>query len=151
MSEYIKARTVFKVDHLDCLVQALQDINPHWSGKIEVHEKPVALFGYHGDRRAESAEIVIRREHVRNGANDIGFKVQADGTVSAIISAFDQQSGNDAEWLGTLSQHYAFRVTEQRGWAMGCDVIKTVNEDGTWRVVLRQPEVEAWQQAGRGW
>jgi hypothetical protein len=34
---------------------------------------------------------------------------------------------------------------------MGAKICKTVNPDGTWRVVLTKPEVKAWQQAGGSW
>src|SRR5581483_12511644 len=44
------------------------------------HDKPVHLYGYLGDARPETAEIVLRRFHIGRGSNDVGFKLGADGT-----------------------------------------------------------------------
>ena len=151
MSEFIKGRTVFKTDHLVCLVKALGDVEPRWTDRIEIHEKAVSLFGYHGDRRAEVANVIIRREFIGGSSNDIGFVSKQDGTVEAIISAFDRRQGRDEEWMNKLAMHYAYRVAEKQAAKMGATINKTVNADGTWRVVLRKPEVKAWQHAGRAW
>ena len=56
--------------------------------QIEVHDQPVALYGYQGDVRPQKAHIVIRRQHVGSGANDVGWERQADGTYRARISEF---------------------------------------------------------------
>jgi hypothetical protein len=132
------------------LVKALADLEPRWAGKIEVHtDCAVHLYGYHGDKRRDTANIVIRRHFVRGSANDIGFAVEADGTVRAIISDFDRRQGNDEAWLNKLSQHYAYRVAEKQAAKVGATISKTVNPDGTWRVVLTKEAPKVW--AGRRW
>lgn len=55
---------------------------------------PMHLEGYHGDQRAETANIVIPRslvnQHLSGGAsNDVGF-VKTDDGFDAIVSQYDQ-------------------------------------------------------------
>ncbi len=52
--------------------------------------KDLPLYGYMGDRRPETADIVIRRRHLQPGSNDIGFKRTERGLVP-IISDFDRR------------------------------------------------------------
>ncbi len=153
MSEFIKAKTCIKAEHMDCLAKALEDVVPQWKGHIEMHGKPVHLYGYHDDERPEVAHIVINRCYVSNASNDIGFVAKADGTVEAIISQFDRtKSGSNfgGDWTDRLTQHYAYRVAEKQAAKLGATISKTVNPDGTWRVVLTKPETKAWAKAGAG-
>jgi hypothetical protein len=39
---------------------------------MEVHDEAVPLYGYQGDVRAQTAHIVIRRQHVGTAANGDG-------------------------------------------------------------------------------
>lgn len=92
------------------------------SNMLKVSTSAQALEGYRGDKRADVAEIIIPRAHVGGAANDIGFKLQEDGTWSAIISEYDSHSGvasskskyakgttgYDALWLKRLNQRYAY-------------------------------------------
>ena len=54
------------------------------------HSQPVPLEGYMGDKRKDTAEIIIPRQQVGRASNDIGFKRQEDGSFAAIISDFDK-------------------------------------------------------------
>lgn len=89
MSEYVTYNTR-AIRNQEVLLAALAELG--WDqGKVEVHEQPVALYGYHGDQRPEKAHIVIRRNQTGVGSsNDIGFVRQDDGTYKPIISAYDQ-------------------------------------------------------------
>jgi hypothetical protein len=82
------------------------------------HGSPVQLEGYTGDRRTQTAEIIIPRKQVGAASNDIGFKQQADGTFTAIISDYDSRTYN-ADWLKTVKLHAleakARRIAEQHG------------------------------------
>ena len=49
------------------------------------------LYGYRGDRRPETAGLVVRREHIGSASNDLGFARSADGYFP-IISDFDQRT-----------------------------------------------------------
>lgn len=40
--------------------------------QIEVHAEAVPLYGYQGDVRPQRTHIVIRRQHIASGANDVG-------------------------------------------------------------------------------
>lgn len=162
MSEYIKGQTVFKAESIDCLAKALEDIMPHWSGKIEVNASGLQMFDYH--QKAVRAEIVIRQP-VAGGWGDMGFATTPDGGVELISDEGhrERRRGNDMRrgehlfpkideaWLSQLSKHYAYRVAEKQAAKIGATITKSINPDGTWRVVLRKPVVKAWQQAGRSW
>lgn len=107
MSKYLTfTDIVFKDRRL--LLAALTDI-----GYAEVEEGEVLpLFGYRGDRRPETAEIVIRREHVGSLSNDIGFTHTPEGYVP-IVSEFDQQSLHGGRFLVKLRTAYSEHVVEE--------------------------------------
>jgi hypothetical protein len=91
MSEYKKMATSFLESEEDCLIDALVDIG--FPRKvIEVHAEAEHLRGYEGDRRAQTAHIIIRRENVGSGSNDLGFEKMADGTYELRVSEYDRNS-----------------------------------------------------------
>jgi hypothetical protein len=92
MSAYREQKT--SINDAQCLMTALQAKG----FKPVRHTAAVQLEGYHGDRRQQTAEIVIPRAQVGSASNDIGFKLQANGNYTAIISAFDSTKYNEA-WL----------------------------------------------------
>lgn len=68
------------------------------------------LFGYGGDTRPETADIVIRRKDTGvGGSNDIGFKKVANGYVP-IISEYDQGAVRHGKFLPFLRAAYSERV-----------------------------------------
>jgi len=73
--------------------------------KPEIHQEPQPLEGYLGDRRAELAHVIIRRQQIGGSSNDVGFRRQPDGTYRAIVSEFDKRT--HPELLGLVSQRYA--------------------------------------------
>jgi hypothetical protein len=108
MSAYSENKTSFK--DVDTLIEALVACG-YPKEAIEVHKTPQHLYGYHGDRRADTADIIIRRENVNRymsggASNDIGFKKSADGTYNAIISEYDSGKHN-AQWMAKLKTSYA--------------------------------------------
>jgi hypothetical protein len=97
---------VFKDRRL--LLAALADL-----GYPEVEEgEALPLYGYHGDRRPETAEIVIRRQHVGSLSNDIGFSRTAQGYVPC-VSEYDQHAVHGGQFLVTLRTAYSERVVEE--------------------------------------
>ena len=87
--------TVVEIEATDasCLIDVLEALG--YKGKIEVHDRPVTLIGYDGrprllDGQEVRAEIVIRRQHLWEAANDIGFAKQSDGRYVAYISEYDR-------------------------------------------------------------
>jgi len=116
MSHYTKVKT--KLRNLSALMKALQDMG-FTKEMIRNTEKAQHLQGYNGDTREQTAEIIIPRCFVGKAANDIGFKLQADGTYEAIISDYDRSSNNarknthhqgsyNENWLAKLNQRYAY-------------------------------------------
>lgn len=75
---------------------------------VESLAEPAHLFGFDGDQRPETAEVIVRREFVGDFSNDLGFKRQANGNFQPIISEYDAPFYN-ASWLDRLSQKYGER------------------------------------------
>jgi hypothetical protein len=85
------------------------------------------LYGYAGDRRPETADIVIRRRHLLPASNDLGFRRTADGLVP-IISEYDRRRlrVGDASFLVALktavhtrkaleiARRFGGRITQRR-------------------------------------
>jgi hypothetical protein len=128
MSQFDDFKTIITDE--ECLISALcrclnaygQQIQRDW---IECHKNPVNLYGYKGDKREQKANIIIRRNHVGNASNDIGFIKNADGTYSAIISEYDTGRFN-ARWRGDLQTHYNFEKSKKE---FMLDKTKTVTEE----------------------
>lgn len=78
---------------------------------VEVHDKPEHLYGYHGDVRAQKANIIIRRKDAQDAANDIGFVKNEDGCYDAIISEFDRKTFHSG-WLTDLSTYYNYEKSK---------------------------------------
>lgn len=63
------------------------------ANKVEVHDTPVSLYGYAGDKRKEVAHIVIRKQNTGVGSsNDIGFVLGPDGCYQPIVSEYDNNA-----------------------------------------------------------
>jgi hypothetical protein len=124
-----------KINDTPMLIKALADKGHK---HIEVHEEGVHLYGYQGDERPETAEIVIRRNHLGSMSNDLGFKRQPDGNYQAIISSYDRGRYNE-KWLGELMQRYAYHVTRERLLGQGFDLIEErTMQDGRIQLVGRR-------------
>lgn len=106
MSAYITLLT--PMTDQECLLAALADLGFD-AAKIEVHATPVSLVGYAGDRRAQAANIVIRREHVGAASNDVGFLASATG-YQAFVSGYDHPRFG-AGWLTQLISRYQIHLT----------------------------------------
>jgi hypothetical protein len=101
MSAYLTLLT--PMTDQECLLAALVDLGFDET-KVEIHATPVQLVGYGGDRRAQTANIVIRRRHVGASSNDVGFLATATG-YQALVSGFDHPRYG-AGWITQLSQRY---------------------------------------------
>ncbi|HLG72573.1 MAG TPA: hypothetical protein VK009_19320 [Chloroflexota bacterium] len=107
MSKYLTFPDVtFKDRRL--LLAALTDI-----GFAIVEEgKALPLYGYQGDRRPETAEIVLRRQHVGRASNDVGFARTPDGYVP-IVSEFDRRTLLNGAFLTRLRTAYSEQVVQE--------------------------------------
>jgi hypothetical protein len=90
------------------LLAALADL-----GYTEVEEgEALALFGYQGDQRPETAQIVVRRRHLGVASNDLGFAPTTRGYVP-ILSEYDQRVLHGGQFLVRLRTSYSERVVEE--------------------------------------
>jgi hypothetical protein len=107
LSKYISfADVIFK--SRDLLLAALAELG---YGAVEEGEA-LPLYGYQGDRRRETAEIVVRRQHVGPASNDLGFARTEQGYVP-IVSEYDQRTLLDGRFLVRLRTAYSERVVEE--------------------------------------
>jgi hypothetical protein len=127
MSKY--GQTTTAIRDVNELVDALCDTGKWTRNQIEVTESPCHLYGYHGDVRSETAEVIIRRKHIGSLSNDIGFKRNADGTFGAIVSDYDRSIGYGNGWLKKVEVNYADRHTRNMAAKQGFKFsgVKTVN------------------------
>jgi phage-related tail fiber protein len=131
MSHFTAIKTQIK--QIPPLLQALADLG---FSEVEVHDAAQHLFGFRGDVRSQTAEVIIRRQYVGVASNDIGFQRQADGTFTAIISDYDQQTYS-AQWLNQLTQRYGYHLLKATAPQQGFTVeTEQVLEDGTIRLVV---------------
>jgi uncharacterized protein DUF1257 len=91
----------------DLLLGALADL-----GFSQVEEgEDLPLYGYEGDRRPETAALVVRRAHIGSASNDLGFRLTSDGYIP-IISEFDERTLLAGAFLPKLRVAYGERVVE---------------------------------------
>jgi len=108
MSHYSKIDT--QICDVEALKRALKEVG---YAHIETHSDPQHLFGYQGDRRPEKANIIIRRKHISQASNDIGFVKTDKGTYKAIVSEYDQHIlGSD--WVDKVCKIYAYYAVVEK-------------------------------------
>jgi len=131
MSHFTTIKTQIKDS--TALVKALEDVG---FKTVEVHETPQHLYGFQGDIRPDTAEIIVRRKYIGAASNDIGFQRQADGTYQAVISEYDRHQYSQT-WLNRLTQRYGYHQLLETAATQGFAVEQQeVLEDGTIRVVV---------------
>lgn len=131
MSHFTCIKTQIK--HQDALLKALADVG---FKEVEVHETAQHLYGYQGDLRSQTAEVIIRRQYIGSASNDIGFKRQNDGQFEAIISEYDRHKYSQ-EWLNSLTQRYGYYMLMETAPEQGFTIEEEETlADGTIRVVV---------------
>lgn len=141
MSAYSKNKTIYK--DRECLITALGEMG-YSQEKIELHEGVGAqLIDYCGrpthylDKNGDKANVIVRRKYVGSAANDLGFKLEEDGTYSAIVSAYDTGKHN-SKWMTGLKAAYGEAVVRKtaakpimvNGRYMQLKPVHTTNEKG---------------------
>lgn len=107
MSKYLSFPDVVFTDRR-LLLAALADL-----GYPEVEEgEALPLSGYQGDRRPETAELVVRRRHLGAASNDLGFARTPQGYLP-IISDFDQRTLQGGQFLVRLRTAYSEQVVAE--------------------------------------
>ena len=105
--------------------------------EVEVYDKAQPLHGYRGDERAQTAEVIVRRQHVGPLSNDLGFKRNAGGTFDALISEYDRAKYSQ-EWLDRLTQRYAYHAARAKLEEQGFALVSEEQKDGRIHLVLRR-------------
>lgn len=131
MSHFTAIRTQLK-DPI-ALKKALADLG---FDDVERHQTAQPLYGYRGDRRSDTAELIVRRQQIGTLSNDLGFKQQADGTYTAIISDYDRTRFSQG-WLNHLTQRYGYHVLKETAPTQGFTIEEEETlADGTIRLVV---------------
>lgn len=107
MSKYLSfSDIIFKDRRL--LLAALADL-----GYSEVEEgEALPLYGYQGDRRPETAALVVRRRHIGPASNDLGFQQTPQGYIP-VVSEYDQGTLHGGRFLVRLRTAYSERVVDE--------------------------------------
>ena len=120
MSKYVECET--EIMNEKALIRALEEMG--YKKENLRFGKNMHLEGYRGDRRSQTADIIIPRKFVRSAANDIGFKKQADGSFKVIVSEYDMSC--DKTFVQRVSDlsgvHNVMMTAEEEGWT--CKRIK---------------------------
>ena len=133
MSHFSTIKT--NIVEIDSLVKALADLGFY---SIETHQQPKNLYGYQGDVRQQTAEVIIRRRYIGAASNDIGFKKQPTGFFKAIISEYDWRKYNQ-NWLNQLTQRYAYHAAKSKLEEQGFSLVSEEVEEGNQiHLVLRR-------------
>jgi hypothetical protein len=133
LSRFCTIRTMFKDG--DALIAALMETGKWQSSQIEIHETPQHLYGYHGDQREEVAHVIIRRQHVGDSSNDIGFFKDEDGCYQGIISEFDSRKYGKT-WTGKLKGNYAYHTVCQQATRTGRTATRERMPNGRQRITV---------------
>jgi hypothetical protein len=133
MSHFTSVRT--RLADREALIKGLADLG---FANVESHDEPQHLMGFQGDRRQQTAEVIIRRQYVGRMSNDIGFKLGPDGCFEAIISQFDRTKYH-SQWLGSLCQRSAYHSTCAKLVEQGFDLVsQEQTQDGHVHMTLRR-------------
>jgi hypothetical protein len=132
MSKYVKVETEIKDESL--FVDALREVCREEGIEFE-QGSDLALYGFQGDQRRDTADYVIRREHIERLANDLGFKRHDDG-IQAIISEYDQ-SHRAQSILNTVKRRYAVKAVRRAARRAGHTVREEAAEDNSVRLRIR--------------
>jgi hypothetical protein len=124
MSKYSVNQTVLREEKY--LVEALKEMGY----EVEVHPQGVNLNSYYSEQEGKTANIIIRRQHLRRAYGDIGYARQPDGRLTLIADELDQYRGYGAKWVGRVQQLYKEKQTlamaRAKGYTLkGREVIQT--------------------------
>lgn len=129
MSHFTTINT--KIADVDALKKALADLG--YPVVEEGYNLP--LYGYQGDRRPQTADIVVRRKYISPWSNDLGFKKKGS-TYEMIISEYDIDLLG--QWfIDKLMQRYAYhKVLSEAKKHNWLKLKEEKMQDGTIKLVL---------------
>ena len=130
MSQFCEVETEY--NDPECIIEALKELGY----EPEVHDVAVPLHGYKGDKRKQTAEIVIPRKQMGSASNDLGFQRQADGKYKLIISEYDiRQKRFDEK---KMKQEYAAKKIYKTARTRGFRVVSERREKNQIHIRLRR-------------
>jgi ABC-type molybdenum transport system ATPase subunit/photorepair protein PhrA len=134
MSKYKRIATQFK--DRECLLEALKRADVPF--EVAQKGRQLSLYGYQGDRRKETAEFVVRRQHIGSVSNDLGYTWNAQaGVYEAIVSEYDTRCAATTEIRRKIKQQYAVSKVVKEARRKGLRVVQQRNEQGQIRLVLQ--------------
>ena len=92
----------------ECLLKALAECG---YGVVEEGEA-LSLYGYQGDKRPETAQLVVRRKYIGAASNDLGFQ-KTDAGYVPVISEYDQRYMMQGKFLTSLRTSYNLKSAEK--------------------------------------
>lgn len=121
MSHFVDVETEIK--DIDALVKALIKMG-FTKEQIEVSTILNRLNNWQGKPTSVYANVIIRKEHIGQHQNDLGFELQSNGRYIAHID-----EGNDygTEWQKKLYTHYNVEVAKAEYDSMGIQYTETVD------------------------
>ena len=126
MSAYHTLKTEYR--DRDTLVEALKEMG---YPEVEVHDEATNLYGYHGDKRSQKANVIVRRKYVGSAANDLGFVKTEDGTYEAIVSEYDSSTHCTPTFFKGLQRNYAEKGAIKAAAKKGFKYLgKTIGKNG---------------------
>jgi hypothetical protein len=129
MSHFTTIKT--KITDLAALKKALNDLG--YTTVEEGYNLP--LYGYEGDLRPQTADIVIRRDYISDASNDLGFK-KSGNNYEMIISEYDM-AFLGPDFADRLMQRYAYHKVlsevKRQNWTK---VKEEKMRDGTIKMIL---------------
>ncbi|MBN1429845.1 MAG: DUF1257 domain-containing protein [Anaerolineae bacterium] len=130
MSHFTCVKT--KIMDLEQLIGTLQDM-----GYAPEVGRDIRLYGYRGDLRQDTADVVIRRNEISASSNDLGFAQSDEGMYDAIISEYDVRQFPNL--VNQITQRYAERVILKNAMAQGYNTVeREVMGDGSIRLRMEQ-------------
>jgi len=92
----------------ECLLKALEECGY----AVTEEGEALSLYGYHGDRRPETAQIVVRRKFIGAASNDLGFQKTESGYIP-VISEYDQRYIMQGKFINNLRTNYNLKSAEK--------------------------------------
>ena len=101
--------------------------------QIEIHVGEGSVIGgYDSTDKNRRANVIVRRKHLSNAYNDIGFKMKKDGTYEIFISDMgmhnnsakknkltEKMTGFNQQWLDALAQRHSANVIKHKAEELG--------------------------------
>jgi hypothetical protein len=94
---------------------------------VEVHEEPVYLRSYTGEKLKTKAHVVVRRENIGRSAADMGWLLGEHG--EAHVDGYcNKYAPNADQFIGKVAQHYGVITVEKKARSRGKTPIRVTDQ-----------------------